>query len=165
MPSIQAGEPFVQCDFEISPFDPKLKGYIRAEAFEKGGQDPTSIIASNQDWYIDVEWDVVGGLVHHLCGKWCLTISIESIGPGAEVELSRHIVDFNPCQEEPEPYRYRCNVPAGEVKAGDCGTLYLVAVMLTSLDACGNPGHFAAYCKDLCLMFYVAPHQGEEEGE
>ena len=150
------GQSFEQCDFEISPFATKLTGTIKAEVYEEGGVEPTTIISVDEAWYVDVEWTLKGHMRRHLCGQWCVTVSLESIGKGNEYSLpdpSEHF-PIDPCNNG--TYKKRISVAAGTIKPEDCGTLYLIAVTLTSLDACERPGHIAAYCKGPNLMFYVA---------
>lgn len=143
------------CSFEVSPVATELSGTIQAGVYEVGGAEPTNIIQIDQPWYVDVEWTLKGHLRRHLCGKWCVKVHLESIGKGNEYSLPDPCVylDMDPCDHD-GIYRYRINVDAGTIKPEDCGTVYLVAVTLTSLDACGKPGHIAAYCRGGSLMFY-----------
>ena len=163
------------CEFEIDPHDCDLWGYIRASVHEKddpeGKHDAKTIIACDEDWYVKVKWRLWGGLMHHLCGYFCVCVYLESIGPGEDYSL--------PCDEDDKPciewikmdpcgdgyYEVICRVPKGTVDCGDCGKLYEVAVTLTSFDYCKNPGHIAAYCKGPTLMFYEPPHRNAEGAE
>ena len=149
------GQQLSECAFEVSPIATQLSGTIKAAVYEEGGVDPTSIIQIDQPWYVDVEWTLKGHLRRHLCGKWCVRVHLESIGGGKEYSLPEHCqyFDMNPCDRD-GVYRHRINVAPYTIKPEDCGTVYLVAVTLTSLDACGKPGHIAAYCKGATLMFY-----------
>jgi hypothetical protein len=152
------------CDFEIEPHQCDLRGYLRISVYEseypEGEQDAKTIIACDEDAYVKVEWQLWGGLMHHLCGYFCVCVYLESIGPGPEISLDCD-GDGHPCIEwiEMDPcgkgrYEVTCKIPAGSVDCGKCGTLYELAVTLTSFNACKNPGHIAAYCKGPTLMFY-----------
>ena len=95
---------------------------------------------------------------------------LESIGPGKEYKLD--LDPDNPdekCLKIPlEPcgdgvYRIRVEFPAGKIRTGECGRLYLLAVTVIGLDACGDPGHITGFCKGPTLMFYEGtPHEDED---
>lgn len=145
---------FPECSFEVSPIASRLEGTIKAAIYEEGGVAPTTIIQIDQNWYVDVEWTLTGHMRRHLCGQWCVKVHLESVGVGNEYSLPEHCEYFpiDPCNNG--VYTKRINIPAGTISASDCGKVYLVAVTLTSLDACCKPGHIAAYCKGPSLMFY-----------
>ncbi len=149
------GLPFEHCEFEISPFATKLTGTLKATVYEDGGVDPTTIIRVDESWHVDIEWTLKGHIRRHLCGEWCVTVHLESVGPGNEYTLPNPAVHFpiDPCNDG--NYKYTIKVPAGTIQPEDCGTLFLLAVTLTSLDGCKKSGHIAAYCKGPDLMFYV----------
>ena len=148
------GVAFTECEFEVSPVACSLTGKIKAAVYEEGGVQPTTIIQLDQGWYVDVEWALYGHMRRHLCGKWCVKVHLESVGVGNEYSLPEHCDYFpiEPCNDG--TYNKRIRFPAGTISASDCGKLYLLAVTLTSLDACEKPGHIAAYCKGPNLMFY-----------
>lgn len=164
------------CDFEIDPHACDLWGYIRASVYEEeypeGPHDAKTIIACDEDWYVKVEWKIWGPLRHHLCGYFCVCVYLESIGPGDDYNLDCDgngnpcilEIPIDPCKEDGK-YEVTCRIPAGTVDCGDCGKLYLLGVTLTSLDACYDPGHIAAYCKGPTLMFYEPPHRERERAE
>ena len=60
------GEPFKECEIEIAPYVCKLTGKISATVYESGGKDPTGIIRVNQPWYVKVNWELEGPLLHQL---------------------------------------------------------------------------------------------------
>jgi len=97
-----------------------------------------------------------GPLVHHLCGEFCVCLHLECFGPGPEYTLPDPCprIPMDPCGDG--QYSYRINIPAGTIDPKVCGNVCCLAVTLTSFDPCGNPGHIAAYCRDLCVMFYAA---------
>ena len=155
------------CDFEIDPHSCELWGdmhaYVYEKGFPEGEHDAKTIIACDEEWYVKVKWHIWGKLHHHLCGKYCVCVYLESIGPGKDYSLDCDgngqpcmYILMNPCGDG--YYEARCTIPANTIDCGDCGQLYEVAVTLTSFDACGNPGHIAAYCKGPTLMFYEPPH-------
>jgi hypothetical protein len=150
------GEPFSECEIEITPYVCELTGTLRAEVWEVGGEHPTGIIRDNQDWYVKVNFGLEGLLLHHLCGKLCFVLHIECIGSGPEKTLVKRYVDLEPCGDG--TYQVDLPVPAGEIGGADCGQVCCLVVTVTSLDPCGDPGHIAAYCKGPCIMFAEATH-------
>ena len=150
------GEPFRECEFEITPFATEVRGRIRATVFESGGEHPTGIIRENQDWYVRVDWQLQGSLLHHLCGTFCVALHIECMGAGPERTLGQQRIEMDPCGDG--RYTSYIRVPAGTISGGDCGRVCCLYVTLTSFDACGDPGHMAAYCEGPCIMFAAATH-------
>jgi hypothetical protein len=161
---------FGYCDFEVDPVDNTLKGWIRASIHEggrpEGDQDPVDIISTGEEIWVHVKWRIWGHLAHHLCGYFCVCVNFESIGPGPEFTVQCEgtnepcqIIPMDPCGDG--YYDLWCRIPAGQVKAAHCGSVYLVAVTLTSLNACKKPGHIAAFCNDLSVMVYD-PEKCEE---
>jgi len=142
------------CEHDIEPHKTGLKLKIKAYVLDNEHEDAVSVIDCDAGGKIVVEWDVEGELKSHLCGKWCVTAFLESIGPGPEIALP------NPCDctpfncDNPGPWRKEFDLPGGGIECTDCGSLYQIAVTLTSKDCNDRPGHIAAYCKGATVMFY-----------
>lgn len=151
------GEPLNVCAFEVEQIHTKLGGKIAATVYEVGGDDPTNIIGTDQDWKVVVEWEVHGHIIRHLCGKWVVGLSLESIGTAPEYDFDKVYIDMEPCGDG--KYSHTFDIPAGKVSADEDGTLYLVAVTLSSRDACNKPGHIGGFCRGGSVMvFQQAPH-------
>ena len=150
------GEPFSECEVEITPYVCRLTGKLSSEVWEVGGDHPTGIIRDNQDWYVKVNFELEGPLLHHLCGRLCFVLHIECMGEGPELTLATEIVDLDPCGDG--KYEVYLRVPAGHIAAPDCGQVCCLVVTMTSFDPCGDPGHIAAYCEGPCIMFAKATH-------
>lgn len=137
----------LECEQEFTPLAANTMVKLSATVYEVGGQAPTSIIRDDQDWFVDVEWEMTGGLIHHFCGEWCVSVVLESVGPGKDYQIPTPAarIPMEPCGDG--KYKYRINVRAGEIESRDHdGTLYLVAVTLGSSDPCGRPSHIFAHC-------------------
>ena len=147
--------PNFECEFEIEPYSSKLTGAMRATIFEEGEDGPQEHIRIDRDVYVAVEWFLHGHLTRHLCGSYCIGVHFESIGKGKEYSFGPYEVEMEPCGDG--HYREVVRIPAGTIKAGDCGKVYLTAITLTSKDACGEPGHIRAFCKEGCVMFVEPP--------
>ena len=152
---------FGYCTFEIDPMDATLWGWISASVYEggrpEGHQDPVDIITTNEDLWVKVRWRLAGHLIRHLCGYFCVCVHFESIGPGPEITADCdnngrpcQYVEMNPCGDG--YYEMWCRIPGGQLTPGRCGTVYEVAVTLTSLNPCKEPGHIRAFCKDFVLV-------------
>lgn len=164
--SMQVGKPSEECEFEIIPFPGALTGQMKTTIRESGGTEPTGVIRTDQEWYVDVEWIIKGPLRHHLCGEFCLCVHIECIGPGLEDTLPCKYVEIDPCKPEGEWYKETITVPPGIIPGRECGQICEIAVTLISiLPKCDpenpnepkRPGHMAAYCKGPCVMFTHPP--------
>jgi hypothetical protein len=152
-----AGLKFPDCEYEIEEIVTKTTLHIQAEVFEIGGDAPTNIIGTDQEWQVVVRWGVHGRMVSHLCGKWAVGLSLESIGKANEYDFGPAFVDMDPCGNG--HYSYTFNIKKNEVSADVDGTIYNLGVTLTARDACGKPSHIAAFCHDVSLMmFQQAPH-------
>jgi len=137
----------LDCSKEVDPFTTTLDVTLKATVFEIGGVAPTNIIHTNQDWYVEVEWEVTGQLLHHLGGTWHLSVVLDSIGPGLDYQFPDPpaSIPMDPCGDG--KYKYRIDVKAGQVDARDPdGTLYTVGVTLGSEDMCKHPGQIHAHC-------------------
>jgi hypothetical protein len=89
-------------------------GEIYAAVYEQGGAGPTNIIRTDQNWGVIVKWKTSGSLVRMICGKWCLQMHLESMGPGPELTLpvkAKHL-PLDPCgtgkyeRDKYEPWQY-----------------------------------------------------------
>lgn len=148
------GLKLLDCEREFTPLVAATTIKLSATVYEVGGTAPTNIIHIDQDWYVEVEWELTGHLIRHFCGLWHLSVSLESIGPGKEYQFPDPPakVQMDPCGDG--KYKFRIDVKAGQVDARDPdGTLYIVAVTLGSTDPCEQAGHLYAYCTGEELHF------------
>lgn len=153
--------PLASCEFEIIPVHEPLVGNIEAAIFEDGGEGPTAIIGSDQSWHVRVRWYLRGALKRHLCGAWCICVYLERLGPGPDIKLECRDVPIDPCLPDDSHYEQIFRVLPGTVPFDDCGTLYCVAVVLTSKDACGDAGHISGFCREACVLVRQGPpHTG-----
>ena len=147
-------QPLAKCEFEILPVHERLTGEIEAAIFEVGGVDPTAIIGSDQSWLVRVRWRLRGILKRHMCGTWCLCVYLERLGPGPDIRLECRDIAIDPCVSDDFWYEATFNVAPGSVAFEDCGTLYCVAVVLTTKDPCGGAGHISGFCREACVLIH-----------
>ncbi len=146
----------------LGPRSPFLAGDIYATVHERGGVEPNTIIRTDTDWFVDIRWRLTGSLVPLICGKWCVHLFLESMGPGPELALPDpgpevHI-PLDPCGDG--KYRYYFEVRKGVVKAEHCSTPYKLVVGITYLNACDQPGCIAGFVDGPMLQFYEAHKNG-----
>lgn len=144
-----------RCEVEIVP-PGGLTATLEATVHEGAPElPPTEIVAENQDILVIVRWCIHGDLRHHLCGTWCVKVAWESCGDGPEGHEIEHL-PFDPCLPDNECYKKEVRIPAGTLKAFECGTVYCFCVTLTSEYDCPG-GHFAGpifgFCRNVaCIM-------------
>jgi hypothetical protein len=148
------------CDFEVAPVSEPMTGRIEAAVFEVGGTDPTSIIGSDQSWYVRVRWQLQGILKRHMCGTWCVCAYLETCGPGNDIKLGCKEFPIDPCQADDYFYTAQFDVTGGSLTPDDCGTLYCVCIVLTTKDPCGDPGHISGFCREACVLVHRGPIHG-----
>lgn len=110
-------------------------------------------IKVGQDWFVLIQWDQVGSLVHGLSGTWYVQVFFEKMGPGeVNVMPVAKPVPFT----NDNPGKYVVDVPfigdSLNVKPG----LYKVAVSLTLKGPSGIPLPVAAVAEGPVIQFYEA---------
>jgi hypothetical protein len=141
--------------FEVSLPVLFLKGDIEAAVYEVGGANPVSIIRSDQDWGVQVRWQVEGSLLPYICGKWCIHLRLESLGTGRELTLEApRLIELDPCGKGDYSFDFR--VPKGFIKPEHCSIPYKPIVTVTYYNACYTPGPIAGYVELPILQFYDA---------
>jgi hypothetical protein len=143
-----------------TPFNPtNFSGTITATAHEHAGAPPSTIIRTDQSWAVNVSWVTTGFATGMISGLWHLHVMLESIGPGADLDLidpADHIIPLTP---GPSPVNYFAHfdvTPAQNPNVGASGGLYKLVVSLTYREpSAGNPpGPMAAFVEGPILQFY-----------
>lgn len=126
-----------------------------AVVHEVGGAKPTTIIRTNQDWFVSVEWDTVGMLTGLIGGTWHLHIYLESMGPGQDYELfdksaspAEHDIPLKP---GPAPIHYHLHpdIAPSSVEPG----AYKLVVTATYTDLANDPFPMAGYWEGPIVQF------------
>jgi hypothetical protein len=140
-------------NFEVSLAKPHLRGDISAEVYEVGGASPTSIIRVDQDWGVKIRWDLKGSLAPYICGKWCIHLRLESLGPGRELLFNApRKIPLNPCGNG--TYYLNFRVKRGTIKPHHCSIPYKPVVTLTYETVCHKPGPIAGFVELPIMQFY-----------
>ena len=147
------GTLFPETEVEIAPLATDLKLVFSAQFYEDelATSPATSIIYSGEAYYVQVNWRLEGQLAHHFSGVWQVKIDLESIGEAKEYSSELHKIEMDPCQEEAYSHTFR--ITPDTLQPAEGGTVYLVAVTLSSMDPCGRPGHLWAYGTGVSVMF------------
>jgi hypothetical protein len=142
-----------ECEWEIGPLvqDLKLRLWANYWEDETGTQPAKHIVSASEKFFVQVCWELLGNLKRHFCGIWRVKIDLESIGTAGEYSSECVKIDMDPCRND--PYCWTFEVDVTKLKPDECGTVYLVAVTLSSLDPCGGPGQIWGYCKGPSVMF------------
>jgi hypothetical protein len=159
------GGEFEYTTVEIAPMAKGTMLKFGAQFYEDelGEVAATSIVYSGETYFVKVEWWFEGNLAlpRHFCGKWQVKIDLESIGVADEYSSDLVDIDMNPCKygTKDKPYSHTFTLTPNTVKPAKGGTVYLVAVTLSTLDVCGDPGHLWGYATGPSVMFVEgSPH-------
>lgn len=144
---------FDTVEVEIAPLADDLKLIFDANIYEdeKSTVPANHIVYSGETYYIKLQWMLVGKLAPHFSGEWLVKVDLESIGTAKEYSSELYTIPMDPCQKD--WYEKVFPLTPGTVNPAEGGTVYLVAVTLSSLDPCGQPGHIFAYAEGASVMF------------
>jgi hypothetical protein len=112
-----------------------LSGRVSALVRVADSSGATYVIDADDDWYVDVHWDMTGQLAPLICGHFCVRIILENLGPGGD-DFEReipHMIETVPCKFK---YDTTIKVPAYTVKEEWCGTPYKAVVIVTYITNC-----------------------------
>lgn len=144
----------------LGPDNPHLAGRITSVIVKEKGDkavEPNHIIRYDSDWSVHVKWELTGHLTKLISGKWCLSVLLESMGPGPELKLPNpaQYFDLNPCGDG--QYEYWIHFEDGTVPVAACSTPYKLVVAITYYNECGKPGPIAGFYEGPIVQFYD-PH-------
>ncbi|MEN9934937.1 MAG: hypothetical protein RLZZ387_1516 [Chloroflexota bacterium] len=148
-----------------------FKGKVKTlTVTQLGGVDvnpPANIVRADQACEIKVEWEVSGLAVATQAGHWRVTAYLESIGPGADLDLP-NVPGLDekviPLTFGQTAYSTTISIPAGTVPVnpGPRTRAYkLVAGITYTLPGAGgvatnNPGPMAGFFESGIVQFYQA---------
>ena len=155
----------IEGEVEIAPLMQNLNLKLRARIWEDELAEVAarSIVDTGEAYYAKVEWWFEGNtaFTRHFCGKWRLQIHLESIGEGGEYSSECICIPMDPCNRGTccNPYSHTFELTPEIVEPQECGTVYLLAVTLSTLDVCGDTGHIWGYIEGPSVMFVKGkPH-------
>lgn len=117
----------------------------------ENGKPTNGIINVNQPWDVRVSFGLVGPLKEILCGKWCVSVDFESIGPGYEFRTSHPEYDFN-CKH----CYWSLRLPGPRIDPTKCTTPYKIVVTVAARSHCGKPVGILGFVELPLVQFYAA---------
>ena len=98
-----------------------------------------------------MSFGLVGPLKEILCGKWCVSVDFESIGPGYEFRTSHPEYDFN-CKHG----YWSLRLPGPRIDPTKCTTPYKIVVTVAARSHCGKPVGILGFVELPLVQFYAA---------
>jgi hypothetical protein len=151
---------FEGCEEEIAFLadDLRLTMLCGVSEDEKAKVPATRIVFGEEKYYVHVYWKLEGKLARHFCGYWRVKVDLESIGTAKEYTSECRDIKMDPCKED--WYSVVFEIGPEDLEPHECGTVYIPAVTLATLDPCGEAGHMWGYCQGSSVMFIEAtPHE------
>lgn len=150
-----------------------LRGFINAFAVQELTMPaaPTTIIRTDQDWRVHVEWNTIGPAAASLAGEFRVAVYLESLGLGPDLKLpnvpgpNEVTVPLSAGAFTPLPlpdagrrdYSLDIDIPAGQVPTDtDRSRAYKLIVAVTYREVTGDPGPLAGFREGPVLQFYQA---------
>lgn len=112
------------------------------------GTTPTTIIRTNQEWYIKMSWKTFGALNCLMCGNWQLEVYLEQMGKG-EYDLPNSARSV-PFVSSPHQYHHEIHFPANKVPEG----VYRIVVTIKMQGPTGIPGPVVGFAEGPLVQFY-----------
>ena len=149
----------LECEEEIAPLadDLVLRMSVLISEDEAAQVPAERIVYGDEEYYVTVFWQLTGKLARHFCGEWQVKVDLESIGTADEYTSDLKTVPMDPCKVD--EYSETFTIRPDDLNPHEGGTVYIPAFTLSTLDACGDPGHMWGYCVGPDVMFTKAiPH-------
>ncbi len=96
-----------------------------------------------------MRWCLSGSLRECICGFWCPTVHLESIGKGPEFSIHGPRVPLD-CKKR----CYGVRIPGSGIDPAHCSTPYKLVATLQYLTPCWNPGPIVGFCELPLVQFY-----------
>src|SRR5512139_1339574 len=97
----------LSADFAVQNFTAEVHEHTNPTA-------PTTVIATDQQWAVQIHWETTGHMSNHLPGTWHVGVWIESIGEGDEKQVGWVHVPLTP-GADPVVYNAEIVVQPGAV--------------------------------------------------
>ncbi len=146
--------------FETHPYEAVYQGTLdEARSYEKnniGVDIPATLIRSDQDWGVHVQWTMTGNLVQNLDEEFCVTLYLEDLSPAdKDIQLGPIAQRTNPTGSTGptmEVYQLNIKARAGQVPVG----LYKPSVLIQLFDVPGTgaPWPVAAFAELPIINIY-----------
>ena len=109
---------------------------------------PTTVIRTDQDWYIKMDWKTSGPLNYLICGRWQLQVLLEEMGKG-EHDVDNSIV-FEKFASKPAAYSKEVRFRAGDLPEG----VFKLVATIKLLGPNDVPGPVVGFAEGPIVQFY-----------
>jgi hypothetical protein len=143
---------------------PLLTGTISTPIVtETGGAAPSMVIRTDQNWQIQIDWNLQGSLLgtpfFTFNGEWVVRVYLESMGPSNEYEIpiggsGAHVsvATFTPDGLSKRDYTTTIQIAPKAVDPG----IYKMVIAVTYESSPGVPGPIAGFHEGGMLQLYEA---------
>jgi len=141
---------------------PLLQGSIQGPIVsEAGGTTPSTVIRTDQNWQIQIDWSLEGSLLgtpfFSFMGEWVVRVYLESMGPSKEYEIPIggsgarvSVATFTPDGTSKRNYTTTIQIAPNAVAPG----IYKMVVAVTYQSSAGKPGPIAGFHEGEMLQLY-----------
>ncbi len=133
----------------------KIEGTCELFEVTPPGETPATVIRTDQDWYVKMDWKTAGSLNYLMCGKWQLQVLLEEIGKG-EHDVDNGIV-YEKFQSKPHTYSREVRFRAGELPEG----VFKIVVTMKLLGPNDVPGSVVGFAEGPIVQFYDGVPEAE----
>lgn len=147
-----------KCSIEFPPAfcDAFKTSYFGAKLYEDPAYAETNIINTSQNYVVEVCIELESRIKKLICGKWCVSVHVESVGKGPEFDRNV-VIDMNNCDPNPDCIKIKLSGSDFHAEGGEghCGHVSYIAVTVLALDHCDSkPIGIAGFCRLGPVMVY-----------
>lgn len=138
-------------ELEVTNFDASVR-----EAAPPGAAfgEPQLVLRTDQDWQLNVHWEVTGVAAPIIHGTWRVEGYMESIGAGGEFELPELDVAMGALVYN-EVLLVPAAVVAAQLAPGEPSTPFKLTTTLTAVDHAGDVWPMAGFQEGPIIQFFV----------
>lgn len=137
------------CDTEV---DIKCNlGMSVYSAIYEDGHYANGFINIYRPWSVHIWWRLYGSLRDCICGQWCVSAHLESIGEGAEFNLKYDHIRFD-CQDQ----YWHVRIPGSGISREHCASPYKIATTVAYKSLCDHPAPIVGQCCLPPVTFYYS---------
>lgn len=161
---IEIGNPAVSKECHVHPYDSTIVVTLTGTLKQEG--EPVGYYDADKAGVYEGKICLEGNLRYHLCGRLCVSLHVECLGPGTEDTLDPVWIELEPCGDG--CYPFDIEIPEGYFTPGEdgCGQVCCFVLTVTSFapyceGVPNRPGHINCWAKGPCVMIHRAPQHGE----
>ncbi len=126
------------------------------------GKFSNCIINVCKPWSVKVWWRLSGKAREAICGYWCVTLHMESLGGGEEFSFPIKEIPLNPCGT----HAYCTEIEGPKIDPTKCTRPYKLVVTLNYKTVCHKPGPIVGFAELPTVTFFESKmdYPGYEAG-